>query len=187
MLHLNRFQFSWKHTRTYSIRKTKMSQKNRKWALLPRAQRASYYGFSHYRPFSPHSLLGVTVITAFCADYCKFLWNSDITDITFLLVVASIEETAHRYSIPKPFIGLILLPIVVRDLRFLHIWNLIGIQGNAAEHVTAVYMALKDRMETTIAICVGSSIVSTSVHRSRRWLNFECSKLLYSSYHSWSL
>ena len=32
----------------------------------------------------------------------------------FFLVVASIEETAERYSIPKPFIGLILLPIVVR-------------------------------------------------------------------------
>ena len=29
-------------------------------------------------------------------------------------VVASIEETAERYHIPKPFIGLILLPIVVR-------------------------------------------------------------------------
>jgi len=71
-------------------------------------------------------LLGVTVITAFCADY----------------LVASIEETADRYSIPKPFIGLILLPIV----------------GNAAEHVTAIFMAMKDRMETTITICVGSSI-----------------------------
>jgi Ca2+/H+ antiporter len=28
-------------------------------------------------------------------------------------VVASIEETAERYSIPEAFIGLILLPIVV--------------------------------------------------------------------------
>lgn len=35
-------------------------------------------------------------------------------DILFPPVVASIEETAERYSIPKPFIGLILLPIVVR-------------------------------------------------------------------------
>ena len=45
------------------------------------------------------SLLAVTVVTAFCADY----------------LVASIEETANRYSIPKAFIGLILLPIVVCD------------------------------------------------------------------------
>ncbi|RDB21333.1 Vacuolar calcium ion transporter [Hypsizygus marmoreus] len=72
------------------------------------------------------ALLGVTLITSFCADY----------------LVASIEETAQRYSIPKPFIGLILLPIV----------------ANAAEHVTAVFMALKNRMEISIAICVGSSI-----------------------------
>ncbi|KAK7693989.1 hypothetical protein QCA50_003565 [Cerrena zonata] len=71
-------------------------------------------------------LLGVTVVTAFCADW----------------LVASIEETAERYHIPKAFIGLILLPIV----------------ANAAEHVTSVWMAMKDKMELTIAICVGSSI-----------------------------
>ncbi|KAF9059092.1 Sodium/calcium exchanger protein-domain-containing protein [Rhodocollybia butyracea] len=72
------------------------------------------------------ALLIVTVITAFCADY----------------LVASIEEFADRYHIPKPFIGLILLPIV----------------GNAAEHVTSIWMALKGQMELTIGICVGSSI-----------------------------
>ena len=37
-------------------------------------------------------------------------------------MVASIEETAERYSIPEAFIGVILLPIVVRTfviaLRF---------------------------------------------------------------------
>ncbi|KAI0345273.1 Calcium/proton exchanger [Trametopsis cervina] len=71
-------------------------------------------------------LLLVTVITSFCADY----------------LVASIEETAERYHIPKPFIGLILLPIV----------------ANAAEHVTSVWMAMKGKMELTIGICVGSSI-----------------------------
>jgi len=72
------------------------------------------------------ALLSATVITAICADY----------------LVASIEETAERYHIPKPFIGLILLPIV----------------ANAAEHVTSVWMAVKGQMELTITICVGSSI-----------------------------
>jgi len=72
------------------------------------------------------SLLCVTVVTSFCADY----------------LVASIEEFAERYSVPKPFIGLILLPIV----------------ANAAEHVTSIWMAMKNRMELTITICVGSSI-----------------------------
>ena len=36
-----------------------------------------------------------------------------LCELIIVLVVASIEETAERYSIPKPFIGLILLPIVV--------------------------------------------------------------------------
>ncbi|KAK0496833.1 Sodium/calcium exchanger protein-domain-containing protein [Armillaria luteobubalina] len=72
------------------------------------------------------ALLIVTVVTSFCADY----------------LVASIEEFANRYNIPKAFIGLILLPIV----------------ANAAEHVTSIWMAMKGQMELTIGICVGSSI-----------------------------
>jgi len=72
------------------------------------------------------ALVFATVVTSFAADY----------------LVASIEETAERYSIPKPFIGLILLPLV----------------ANAAEHVTSVWMAMKGKMELTIGICVGSSI-----------------------------
>lgn len=70
----------------------------------------------------------MTVLTSFIADF----------------LVASIEETAERYHIPKTFIGLILLPIV----------------ANAAEHSTSIVMAMKNKMELTIGICVGSSIVS---------------------------
>jgi len=77
-------------------------------------------------------LLVVTVVTSFCADW----------------LVASIEETAHKYNIPKAFIGLILLPLV----------------ANAAEHVTSVWMAAKNKMELTIAISLGSAIqISTFV------------------------
>ncbi|KAI0075271.1 calcium/proton exchanger [Panus rudis PR-1116 ss-1] len=71
-------------------------------------------------------LLIVTLVTSFCADW----------------LVASIEETSERYHIPKPFIGLILLPIV----------------SNAAEHVTAVWMSLKGKIDMAVTICVGSSI-----------------------------
>jgi len=71
-------------------------------------------------------LLIVTLVTSFCADF----------------LVASIEETANRYHIPKAFIGIVLLPIV----------------ANAAEHVTAVWMALKGKAELPIGICIGSSI-----------------------------
>jgi len=82
-------------------------------------------------------LLIITVITAFCAD----------------ILVGSIDETAQQWQIPKRwairpviadsrFIGLILLPLV----------------GNAAEHVTSVWMACKGKMELTIGVAVGSSI-----------------------------
>ena len=76
--------------------------------------------------FALVALLGVTVVTSFCADY----------------LVGSIDEFAADFGIPKAFIGLVLLPIV----------------GNAAEHVTSVWMAVKGKMELTIGVCVGSSI-----------------------------
>ncbi|KAM0755413.1 calcium/proton exchanger [Meredithblackwellia eburnea MCA 4105] len=57
-------------------------------------------------------------------------------------LVGAIEEFSNDFHIPKVFIGLILLPIV----------------GNAAEHVTSVWMAMKGKMELTIGVSVGSSI-----------------------------
>ncbi|KAH8915855.1 calcium/proton exchanger [Atractiella rhizophila] len=72
------------------------------------------------------SLVVVTVLTSFCADY----------------LVDSIDEFANSHGIPKAFIGIILIPIV----------------GNAAEHLTSVWMAMKDKMEITIGVSVGSSI-----------------------------
>ncbi|KAK4700249.1 Ca2+:H+ antiporter, partial [Phenoliferia sp. Uapishka_3] len=77
-------------------------------------------------PTAVCSLVVVTVITSFCADY----------------LVGAIEEFSTDFGIPKAFIGLILLPIV----------------GNAAEHVTSVWMAMKGKMEITIGVSVGSSI-----------------------------
>lgn len=46
-------------------------------------------------------------------------------------------------SISKEFVSLILLPIV----------------GNAAEHVTAVTVSLKDKLTLSLSIAVGSSLV----------------------------
>jgi len=53
--------------------------------------------------------------------------------------IDSLVETAH---ISKTFIGIILLPIV----------------GNAAEHVTAVVVALKDKMDLAMGVAIGSSM-----------------------------
>jgi Ca2+:H+ antiporter len=58
------------------------------------------------------------------------------------ILVASIEYAAEEFSIPHLFIGVILLPLF----------------GNAAEHMTAVTVARKDKMDLSISIAVGSSI-----------------------------
>lgn len=53
--------------------------------------------------------------------------------------IDSVVETAH---ISKTFIGLILLPII----------------GNAAEHVTAVVVSTKNKMNLAIGVAIGSSL-----------------------------
>ncbi|POS85200.1 hypothetical protein EPUL_003766 [Erysiphe pulchra] len=53
--------------------------------------------------------------------------------------IDSIVETVH---ISKTFIGLILLPIV----------------GNAAEHATAIVVAVKDKMDLAMGVAIGSSL-----------------------------
>lgn len=57
-------------------------------------------------------------------------------------LVDSIDSIVASSGISKTFIGLILLPIV----------------GNAAEHVTAVVVAYKDKMDLAIGVAIGSSM-----------------------------
>jgi len=57
-------------------------------------------------------------------------------------LVDSIDSLVESAHISKTFIGLILLPIV----------------GNAAEHVTAVVVALKDKMDLAMGVAIGSSM-----------------------------
>ena len=57
-------------------------------------------------------------------------------------LVGSIDDIVKTAHISKTFIGLILLPIV----------------GNAAEHVTAVVVATKDKMDLAIGVAIGSSM-----------------------------
>ncbi|KAI0063396.1 hypothetical protein BV25DRAFT_1915306 [Artomyces pyxidatus] len=91
-------------------------------------------------------LLTVTAITSFVAD----------------ILAGSIEGFTERFSIPKPFIGLILLPLAVRGPS-LSSTPYLGLpalkQSNAGEFITSVWMAMKDKMELPIGVCVGSSLV----------------------------
>ena len=57
-------------------------------------------------------------------------------------LVDSIDAIVQSAGISKTFIGLILLPIV----------------GNAAEHVTAVVVAWKDKMDLAVGVAIGSSM-----------------------------
>jgi Ca2+:H+ antiporter len=73
--------------------------------------------------------VALLVITVAVAVCAEYLVDS----------IDSIVKTAH---ISKTFIGLILLPIV----------------GNAAEHVTAVVVAYKNKMDLAIGVAIGSSM-----------------------------
>ncbi|KAL6794863.1 calcium/proton exchanger [Trichoderma sp. SZMC 28013] len=57
-------------------------------------------------------------------------------------LIGSIEDVVATSSVGEIFIGLIVLPIV----------------GNAAEHVTAVTVAMKNKMDLAIGVAIGSSI-----------------------------
>jgi Ca2+:H+ antiporter len=56
-------------------------------------------------------------------------------------LVDSLQPAVHALGLSKPFVGLILVPIV----------------GNAAEHAGAIRMAMRDQMDVSIEIAVGSS------------------------------
>lgn len=73
--------------------------------------------------------VALVIITVMVAVCAEYLVDS----------IDAIVETAH---ISRTFIGLILLPIV----------------GNAAEHVTAVVVATKDKMDLAIGVAIGSSM-----------------------------
>jgi Ca2+:H+ antiporter len=78
----------------------------------------------------PWTASGVLIVTTIVVAVCaEYLVDS----------IDSLVATAH---ISKTFIGLILLPIV----------------GNAAEHVTAVVVALKDKMDLAMGVAIGSSM-----------------------------
>ena len=57
-------------------------------------------------------------------------------------LVGSIDEIVESSGLSKTFIGLIVIPIV----------------GNAAEHVTAIVVAMKDKVDLAIGVAIGSSL-----------------------------
>jgi Ca2+:H+ antiporter len=101
-----------------------------------KTHRHLYAGESHdaedlgEEPWSMRLSVGVlTVTTVFIAIMSE-------------LLVGAIEPTAHRLGLTQVFVGVILVALV----------------GNAAEHSTAVIVALKNKMDLALGIAVGSSL-----------------------------
>jgi Ca2+:H+ antiporter len=74
----------------------------------------------------------VTVLTAATVGIA---WMSEI-------MVGAIEPTAHELGLSNAFVGVFLVAIL----------------GNAAEHATAIAAAMKNRMDLSLSIAIGSSV-----------------------------
>jgi len=77
----------------------------------------------------PFAIVLLTVVTLVISVCAEYL-------------VDSIEGISQNWNVSPSFVGLILLPIV----------------GNAAEHVTAISVALKNKMDLAIGVALGSSM-----------------------------
>jgi Ca2+:H+ antiporter len=62
-------------------------------------------------------------------------WMSEI-------LVGAIEPTAHAFGLSDAFVGVFVVAVL----------------GNAAEHATAVSAAMRDRMDLSLSIAIGSSV-----------------------------
>jgi Ca2+:H+ antiporter len=87
-------------------------------------------GAEHSTPWSAGRALGVLA-----AATVGVAWMSEV-------LVGTIEPTAHALGLSDAFVGVFVVAIL----------------GNAAEHATAVTAALKNRMDLSLSIAIGSSV-----------------------------
>jgi Ca2+:H+ antiporter len=79
---------------------------------------------------STWAALGVLFISTILVSFCADY------------LVGSIDDVVSSSGLSKTFIGLIVIPIV----------------GNAAEHVTAIVVAMKNKMDLAVGVAIGSSL-----------------------------
>ena len=87
----------------------------------------------HCRP-QPCTRASFHVVTLHCASLKTALPCRFLTD--------AIQDVSTKSGLSEAFLGLIILPIA----------------GNACEHITAVLVAYKDKMDLAIGVALGSSI-----------------------------
>ena len=76
------------------------------------------------------------------ASVILLLASTGLVTLCAEFLVGSIEDLVDNSPLSEAFIGLIILPIV----------------GNAAEHVTAVTVAAKNKLDLALGVALGSSI-----------------------------
>lgn len=112
------------------------------------ASSSQHHSPTHPRPPAPSASAPLTERFAYQWQHTLWLPIVVLAAVTALTAVASeilvgtIEPVATEVGLSPFFVGLIVLPIV----------------GNAAEHFTAITMALRNQMEVSMAITAGSSI-----------------------------
>jgi Ca2+:H+ antiporter len=74
-------------------------------------------------------------VSVLAAATVGIAWMSEI-------MVGAIEPTTHEFGLSKVFVGVFVVAIL----------------GNAAEHTTAISAALKNRMDLSLSIAIGSSV-----------------------------
>jgi len=74
-------------------------------------------------------------VSVLAAATVAIAWMSEI-------MVSAIEPTTHEFGLSKVFVGVFVVAIL----------------GNAAEHTTAISAALKNRMDLSLSIAIGSSV-----------------------------
>ena len=66
------------------------------------------------------------------------------------LLTGAVEDVSKQSGLNERFLGLIVLPIA----------------GNACEHITAIFVAVKNKMDLAIGVALGSSIQASDVYAS---------------------
>ena len=98
-------------------------------ADLFRGETASGDEGHHGTPWSVSLALGVMGVVTLL-----IVWMSEI-------LVATVEQASHAMGLSSLFVGVVVVAVV----------------GNAAEHSTAVLVAMRNRMEMAVGIAIGSS------------------------------
>ena len=90
----------------------------------------------------PHRRPGATARTGVWGPALTLLATTALVAWMSELLVGAVDEASHALGLTPVFVGVIVVAIV----------------GNAAEHSTAVLVALRDQMDLALNIAVGSSI-----------------------------